>query len=173
MPNGSGLERSAALSLIDPIIGPASAFGGPNPLADASRRRKNVLPSHADAIARYSSKPPMNTWHPAVLDAYVEHGFTTRHDGSIALKCPGEIEATVYEASGATDVFEHLHELDFEVLLVTSEHSNVRHLPEAQRARFRNVRYHVIDDATHFIPQEKPEEVTQLVLEWFGVTSNR
>jgi len=131
-----------------------------------SRRRKSNFASRDEAIARYRSKPPMQSWDPDVLKAYVEYGFRDTDDGQITLKCPGHIEAILYEGTGATDVFEHLDELRMQVCLVTGEKSDVSVLAEMQRERFRHVEYHVIEAASHFIPQEKPLEATNLIIAW-------
>jgi pimeloyl-ACP methyl ester carboxylesterase len=161
----------SSVVLIDPIIGPKEAFRGPNALAERSRRRKNVLPSLAGARERFASKPPMDAWDRAVLDAYVQHGFYALPDGAVALKCPGHVEAMIYEGSGASDVFEHLHELKFRALLVTSDASDVRHLALAQKPRFPDAQFRQISGASHFIPQEKPDLVAELLIEWLRPTS--
>ncbi len=150
--------------LIDPIIGPKRAFGGPNSLAEKSRRRRNDFESHEAAIQRFASKPPMNAWDPAALEAYIKFGTVEREDGGISLKCPGEIEAAVYEGSGATDLFERLGELKLHATLVTAEYSNTRSLAELQRERFSNVDFRMIEESGHFIPQEKPDEIASLIL---------
>lgn len=151
--------------LIDPIIGPVEAFSGPNPLAEKSRRRRNEFDSHDVAIRRFASKPPMNAWAPEVLEAYVRFGTVKQADGRIRLKCPGEIEAAVYDGGGAPDVYENLGELKLHVTLVTAENSNVRILAELLRPRFSNVDFRLIDNCGHFMPQEKPDEIAALILE--------
>lgn len=150
--------------LIDPIIGPQKAFGGPNPLAEQSRRRLNDFESHEAAIQRFASKPPMDAWDPAALEVYIKFGTVEREDGGISLKCRGEIEAAVYEGGGATDLFERLGELRLHVTLVTAEYSNTRSLAELQRERFSNVDFIMIEESGHFIPQEKPDEIATLIL---------
>ena len=151
--------------LLDPIIGPAEAFSGPNPLAEKSRRRKNEFDSYEAAMDRFASKPPMNAWDPAMLKAYVRYGLSERGDGVLELKCPGAIEAAVYEGSGASDVFERLGELQIDVTLVTADGSSVRPLAEMQRQRFARVDFRVFERCSHFIPQERPDEVVSLILD--------
>ena len=151
--------------LIDPIIGPAEAFSGPNPLAEKSRRRRNEFDSRDAAVRRFASKPPMNAWAPTALEAYVRFGTFEQADGRIRLKCPGEIEAVVYDGSGATDVYENLWELKLHVTLVTAENSDLRILAELQRERFASVDFRLIDNCGHFVPQEKPDEIAALILE--------
>lgn len=162
------LERPGAFSravLIDPIMHPPGLPSGSNPMAEAARRRMNVFESRDKARERFASKPPMNTWVPAVLDAYIAHAFNDRN-GGVELKCLGAIEARLYESGGATDAFERLPELELKAALVTSDGSNVRMFAELQHERLRHVEFHVIEGASHFIPQEKPSEITELALAW-------
>ena len=151
--------------LLDPIIGPAETFRGPNPMAEKSRRRRNEFDNHDVAVRRFASKPPMNAWAPEALEAYVRFGTFEQADGRIRLKCPGEIEAAVYEGGGTSEVYEHLGELKLHVTLVVAENSHVRTLAELQRERFSSVDFKLIGDCSHFIPQEKPDEIAALILE--------
>lgn len=154
--------------LIDPIMHPP--MPGPamlsNPMAEAARRRMNVFESREAARARFASKPPMNAWAPAVLDAYIAHGFNDRDGDGVELKCLGHIEAMLYEQGGASDTFERLHELELQPALVTGDISNVRITVEMQRDRFTEVQFHIIEDASHFIPQEHPAQIAQLIIDW-------
>lgn len=161
------MNRPGAFSrvvLLDPIIGSKVAFRGPNPMAEKARRRRNDFESYEAAIERYSSRPPLNAWDAEVLDAYVRFGFIPGPNGGVHLKCPGEIEAAVYDGSGATEVFENLGDLKFQVTLVTADMSDTRRLVEAQRPRFSNVDFVMLEGCGHFIPQEKPAEVATLTL---------
>lgn len=151
--------------LIDPIIGPAESFSGPNPLAEGARRRRNVFKNRAYARERLGSKPPMNAWDPRALEAYIAHGLADRADGRVELKCPGATEAEVYEHSGATDLYEHLGDLELEVTLVTSDRSDVRMLAELQRNRFKQCTFVQLEGPSHFIPQEQPGTVATLIRE--------
>jgi pimeloyl-ACP methyl ester carboxylesterase len=150
--------------LIDPIIGPPNVFGDKNPLEEPARRRRNVFDDREAAKARYASKLPMNAWAADVLDAYVLHGFRDQPDGTVALKCPGTIEAEVYARGGMSEIFDRLGEINFPVELVTADGSDVRRLAEMQRERFKNVRFHLVPGASHFIPQEKPAEIAALIV---------
>lgn len=154
--------------LIDPIIGPMMPISGENPMAAATRRRINVFESRQAARERFASKPPMDTWHPDALDAYVDHAFNDRPDGTVQLKCPGTIEAHFYDHGGRSDLFDRLGEIQLESLLVTSDGSNVRPMVDLQKERLKNCQFHIVEDASHFIPQEKPQEIVQLILDWFN-----
>ncbi len=154
--------------LIDPIIGPRAAFQGERPLAKLVRKRINDFESLEDARARYVAKPPMRTWTPETVDAYMAHAFVAREDGGITLKCPGNVEAYFYEHGGVCDIYEVLGALAFEVLLVTGSESNVKALVEHQATRLRHVELRAVKGASHFIPQEQPELIATWIREWFG-----
>jgi pimeloyl-ACP methyl ester carboxylesterase len=77
-------------------------------LATDARRRRRSFRSFDDALDNFSSKPPMNTFDPAALSAYIHHGFATRPDGTVELKCRPEDEATVYLMAHQDDAFELL-----------------------------------------------------------------
>ncbi len=150
--------------LIDPIIGPAEFFRADNPLAELARRRRDVFESRDAARARWASRPPLGDWDPRALDAYVNFGLRDREDGRVELKCPRDIEADTFAHSGSTDLYDHLGDLDFDVTLVTSDNSNVRHLAQLQRPRYRRCQYIELHGPSHFIPQEVPDEVARIVL---------
>jgi pimeloyl-ACP methyl ester carboxylesterase len=153
--------------LIDAIIGPRAVFSGERPLAAKARRRKAVFESREAARQRFAAKPPMDAWSAEALDAFITHGLSENPDGSVALKCPPEIEAWMYEFGGACDVFDRLGELDFEALLVTGSNSEIAPFAEAQNARLPHARLEVIPDTGHFIPQQRPKEMADLLSRWF------
>ena len=160
------LQRPGAFAkavLIDPVIAPPDAYTKATPLVESARRRKNRFDTLAEAEGRYASKPPMNTWDPAVRTAYINHAFKTTADGSVTLKCPGPTEAKFYAHGGSTDIFRRLGEIQTEVLLVTAEHSNLRPFVTLQNAQFTDNTFHEFQNTSHFIPQEKILETAALI----------
>ncbi len=153
--------------LIDAIIGPHHVFAGESPLAQGARRRCSVFESACQAHTRFREKPPMNVWSEEALDAYIAHAFDHRPDGTIALKCPPEVEAWHYESGGACDVFEELDRLHFEALLVTGSESHVALLVEAQLERLAHAEKRILP-AGHFVPQQAPGETAELINTWFA-----
>ena len=91
------------LWLFEPIVFPttpvpaASAADGPNPMAEAARRRRPDFPSRRAAIEHYAVKAPLNELDPASLAAYVRYGFDERSDGTVTLRCRPEVEAATFE----------------------------------------------------------------------------
>lgn len=152
--------------LMDAIIGPREVFPGESPLAALVRRRKNTFENLDTARARLRSKPPMNTWTPETLETYLAHAFRTQADGTLVLKCPGDVEAWMYEHGGACDVFERLGELQFEALVVAGAEGYGVDLATGQAERLPHARYVAVPGAGHFIPQEQPDAVAGLLREF-------
>lgn len=93
---------SAAAYLYEPIIVPPTNSPSPNgrnPMAEGARRRQPSFPSKEAALWRYAARPPLNELSAASLLAYVDHGFATNPDGTVALKCTPEYEARTFEGS--------------------------------------------------------------------------
>jgi pimeloyl-ACP methyl ester carboxylesterase len=166
--------RPGALSrvvLIEAIVGPREVFAGESPLADKARRRRNVFPSREEARARFAAKPPMNRWRHEALQAYVDHGLEDRPDGTVALKLPGTLEAYCYLEGGACEVFEALHTLQFDALLVAGAESYVAALVDVQADLLPKATRKHLSDTHHFVPQERPAEVAALLDQWLSIHS--
>jgi len=153
--------------LIDAIIAPPEFFPTAHPLAERSRRRKNIFASRLAARQRLGNKPPMENWSPEALDAYIEHGFADNADGSVLLKCPGDIEAWVYEYGGAVNLYDRLEAIQAETLIVTGEKSYMVEHAHHQHSHIPHAELITLSDTGHFIPQEKPDETAALISEWF------
>jgi pimeloyl-ACP methyl ester carboxylesterase len=96
-----GTLRSAYF--FEPIVVPAVEGvlpGGPSAMSEGARRRRPTFASTAEALHRYASRPPLNELRADSLYAYVEHGFRSREDGSVQLKCLPEHEAATFAADG-------------------------------------------------------------------------
>ncbi len=164
-------ELFRALVLFEPIIFPPQARTGsldtgiPSPLADGARRRRGIFASFDEAIANYSSKPPLNVMHPDALLAYVRHGFATQPDGSVLIKCSPEHEARTYEMGAVHDTWNDLPKLRVPVWLVSG--AVIPHTPGAIAALIANeipgssrVQW---DDLGHFGPMQDPLRFAQLI----------
>jgi pimeloyl-ACP methyl ester carboxylesterase len=91
-----GLLRSAFL--FEPIVMTEQYLSErTNVMPDAARRRRDSFPSRAEALWRYSSRPPLSRLRADALAAYVQHGFADMPDGSVTLKCRPESEARTFE----------------------------------------------------------------------------
>ncbi len=162
--------------LIDPILFPKPGVGKmtENPLARGARKRRMVWDSRTSMFLSYRDRSPFKTWREEVLWAYIEEGTFLRSDGHVELKCPGTIEAEIFDHAPTSDGFSVLPRVRIPVLLVRGGSSEA--FPEASAeqalALLPNARLTVIPDTTHFVPMEEPEAIVQAAREFFGMTSN-
>src|SRR4051794_7201488 len=91
--------------VFEPVLVPATWDAKPPPsqLIEASRRRRLVFGSVAEAVERFRSKPPFAGCESDAVRAYVEIGSTPQADGTVRLTCSGETEASIYESNEQLD----------------------------------------------------------------------
>ncbi len=172
-------ELFRALVLFEPIIFPpqmrtnSTDAGVPSPLAQGARRRRSTFTSFDEAIANYSSKPPLNVASPEALEAYVLHGFKAQQDGTVVIKCSPEHEARTYEMGAIHETWNDLPKLRVPVWLVSG--AVIPHTPGAIAALIAHeipgstiVQW---DDLGHFGPLQDPQRFAQLISEVDKATS--
>ncbi|REJ86113.1 MAG: alpha/beta hydrolase [Acidobacteria bacterium] len=160
------------LYLYEPVVPPTvlPPTMSSNAMVEAARRRRAVFESPAEAIANYASKPPFDRFTPQALRAYVEHGFRSRPDGDIELKCRPEWEAEIYDMSREHGPFERLGEVRCPVTVARGARVHPgpgEWAPEIAR-RLARGRFEEIPGAGHLGPMERPEAVAASVLEALG-----
>lgn len=151
-----------ALYCYEPVVVPSAAAGstGDNVLAAGARRRRDTFPSHDAAYDQYAAKPPLGSFHPDALRAYVDHGFTETGDG-VELKCRPEHEARTYEMGMHHGAFERLHEITCPVHIACGGESDAfgPEVAALQVSRLRHGRAEVIDGLGHFGPMTHPGRI--------------
>lgn len=157
----------AGLWVFEPIVFPpaiAQQIEGGNTLAEGARRRRATFPSDEDAIANFASKPPMSSFDPRSLRAYVEGGFEPLDDGSVTLRCRPEDEAATYEMGGRHLAFDHLGEVGCPVVVVSGRDEPGPAMVAGPVAdalpRGRLVQR---PDMSHFGPMEQPAEIAAMI----------
>ncbi len=155
-----GTVRSAFL--FEPIIFPAPP-PGQNPMAPGARKRREVFGSRDEAFDNYEGKGPFAHATEAGLRAYVDHGFRDRPDGSVILKCRGEIEAQVYEHHGHR-AWDRLDEIDLPVVLgMSGDGGRPAELVPLLGERLPGSTVVRLDELTHMAPLEGPETVAAAI----------
>lgn len=163
----------AGIYAYEPIIIPPrliSLAEGNRRLRDLALKRRNVFDSVAAARANFAGKAPFDRFEPAVLDAYLEGGLSAQPDGTVALSCPGDEEASVYEGATRHHAYEHLGEMDLPVAVAGSaEDGDIDPALLGDLAgRIRGARLHPLRGVTHFGPMEQPvrlaDEITRALL---------
>ena len=166
-------ERFRCLVLFEPIVFPPVEDADPavprpeSPLPAGARRRRATFPSIDAAIENYSSKPPMATFAPAALDAYVRFGFRPNPDGGgIRLKCEPEHEAQTFENGGAHGTWALLPDIAVPTLVIAG---TVDEFQPSGRARpiadaLPNGRYLELPELDHFGPFTHPTLMAELIV---------
>lgn len=150
-----------------PTIPSPDGFSHRVPMADLARKRRQTFPSRRAAYDNYASKPPLNRLSPAALDAYVTYGFVDQPDGTVALACSGEDEASVYEGAPTSGGWDRLGSVRCPVAVLGGGdkvdpvsfviEDVARHLPRGGARRFPGL--------DHFGPFEDPATVGSVVAE--------
>ncbi|HEY8517513.1 MAG TPA: alpha/beta hydrolase [Candidatus Binatia bacterium] len=167
-----GLIARAALvePVLVPRLGDEQQRPSSNLLADGARRRRMVWESRQQMLDAFSGRPPFDVWRRDFLEAYVEHGTTVRPDGRVELKCPGEIEARVYEGGARSASLEYLPKIRIPTLIVAGERSTTLPVELARQAvaMLSNGRLEILANVGHFAPMEAPADVLRLLEAFFG-----
>ncbi len=147
--------------LYEPVTIPSIALpkDGVRALGDIARMRKEFFESHQAAYDRYSTRPPFSLLDPEVLRAYVDHGFRELPDGTVTMKCPREVEATIFENPDRS-AFDRLGEVAAQVTVATGTDTD----PPAMVAPYiadalPNGTLMTFDDLTHFGPLQDPPRI--------------
>ena len=154
----------SSLYCFEPIVFPAERPPTPDPsglLAYSARQRREIFPSREAAYSNYASKPPMSTFDPEVLDAYVRFGFEDLADGTVRLLCRGEYEARVYENASTNQAYAHLGEIRCPVLVAcgSESYSFTPGVLGLVADKIENGRLEMLAGLGHFAPLEQPGPV--------------
>jgi pimeloyl-ACP methyl ester carboxylesterase len=153
--------------LIDPILVPKVPDGHSfqNPLAQRARKRRMIWDSRTSMFHSYRTRAPFNTWREDVLWAYIEEGTVLRPDGHIELKCPGTIEAQIFDQAASLDGFSILPQMTIPVLVLRGENSDAFSEASAATAAslLPNATLKTIARTSHFVPMERPDAVERAI----------
>jgi pimeloyl-ACP methyl ester carboxylesterase len=162
--------------LIEPILPRPDWYtqppGGrtPNSLADGARKRRAVWPGRDELLAAYRTRPAFETWRDDALRLYVEEGTWQREDGQVELKCPPDIEAQYFDAVRDIDAWAGIDQLACPTLVLwgAQSHLHGRGLDSAVHRALPDAHTEVVENTSHFLPQERPDEVARLMLEFLS-----
>jgi pimeloyl-ACP methyl ester carboxylesterase len=135
----------------------------PSPMAAAARRRREVFDSREEAFERYASRPPFSGVDARALKAYVDYGFDDLPDGTIRLKCRGEVEARTFEASIA-GAREHIGAVATVCTIGGSgDGDGPAVIAPDIAAELPNARFESYPDLTHFAPMEEIDRISDAI----------
>jgi pimeloyl-ACP methyl ester carboxylesterase len=162
-------DRFERVAMLDPVILPpllvrAEFPGRSSELAQRARRRRHHWASREEARAYLAERALFASWVPEALDLYVSEGLRESGKGGVELKCPGRVEAAVFDGARGFDIFEAARGLALPVRLFRATRGDfprsiyeelVELLPGADIEDF---------DAGHLIPMECPAQAADAVL---------
>ncbi len=133
-------------------------------LSRGARKRRASFPSFAEAIANYSSKPPMMAFDPDVLRLYVGHGFGPSPEG-VRLKCEPEHEARTFDTGGLHTTWAELPEIETRVIVVAGkvDEAGPAAIARGVADRLPNATYVEHDEWNHFTPFIEPTAMADLI----------
>jgi pimeloyl-ACP methyl ester carboxylesterase len=169
-------EYVSKLVLFEPIIMPSGITMDEDQkgrMADGARRRRQVWDSIEELTAAYRTRPTFEHWRTDVMQLYAEHGTYRREDGRIALKCPGEIEAQVFENSASLDIWQVLPRVDCPALVMKGERTEgfLSLVASGAAARMPDARLLTVPNAGHLAPMERPDTVASEILDFLAEDS--
>lgn len=158
-----------ALVLLDPILLPPLTWSlswlssalGRNPMAMASRRRRDRWASRQECYERLHNRGIYRGWRDDGFDCFVEHA--TRDDnGQRVLCCPGEQEASIFE--NPVYPWRLLRKIECPVLLIHGRDSYpfMRRSVALTAARIPQLEAHEVPGG-HCFMQENPEAAEPLI----------
>ena len=160
------IQRSV---LIEPILPRSDWYEvqnmNPNLLAEGARKRRAVRPSRQEMFEAFQSRPMFERWREDMLHMYVDEGTADRDDGQVELKCPPEVEAQFFEAVTEVDAWPSLAKFTMPTLVLwgAGSHLITRGLADQVDEALPNAETMLVDGTTHFLPQERPDEVARLI----------
>ncbi len=160
------------LALIDPVV-PPDGDSAPTPerlarthaLIQGARRRREHWANRDEALAGWASRPIFAAFRPEALALYALDGLCPSAGGGVELKCPGAVEAAVFENAGRSEVVERVVGLGTPTLWLWAQHGDF------ERARYKALAATMKDarvvtlDAGHLVAMEQPERVLEALRE--------
>lgn len=168
-------ELVQGLVLVDPVIVPprhvpamavARTLGLSDrlvPIAKMATRRRMEFASNEEAVENYVGKGAFRTWPREWIEAYVDGGTVATEAGTVRLSCDRAWESKTF-AAATVDPYGALRKVRCPISLIARGHSAPPFPHESREAFMRcrpETRLLVLEDATHFIPMERPELVVE------------
>jgi pimeloyl-ACP methyl ester carboxylesterase len=163
-----GTRRLARAVLLDPVLIPGAPMSEPawdNLLSSGARKRREVWRSREEMFAALRTKGAFATWEEEFVRLYVDHGVADRPDGQVELRCPRDVEATIFAMGVLSSGFGFLERLRVPTLLVRGADSPSLPDVSAREAmrRLPDGRLLSVERAGHFVPQERPALVMDAI----------
>jgi pimeloyl-ACP methyl ester carboxylesterase len=157
------------LAVVEPIVMPGGLHPDEarrNDMAEGARRRRMSFPSRDEMIDQYRSRSTFQHWQPDLLRLYADEGTFDSEDGSVRLKCPGEVEGAVFANSGSLDIWSVLPHIEAPALVMAGARTEgyLDMVAQGVAQRVPHGRFLQLPDAGHLAPMERPDLVADAIL---------
>ena len=139
-------------------------------------KRRNLWDSSDEMYENFSSRLPFKLWDKKVLKDYCEFGLIKDDDKNIfQLSCPPWAEARMMSGSSQYGIFEIINKFNQKVLVIRAEGKISNDNKDLFSSSVTDPKLSemflygkdlLINDVTHFIPQEKPEECAKIIYDF-------
>jgi len=138
-------------------------------LVQGALRRRRQWESRDHAYQSFKDKPLFKKWPDEILQTYVDGMTAPSEQGGVRLTYSPEWEAQIYRAI-PTDVWKQAKLLRQPTLVIRGESSNTFMVESEQAFKKANpsISFAVVKDAGHLVPQEKPDEVGNIILDYLN-----
>ena len=136
-------------------------------LIKGALRRKREWENPEAAYQYFRGRQLFKNWSDEMVRSYTESITATSSTGGVYLAYPPEWEARIYKTI-PTDIWGFAKRLQQPTLVIRGENSNTFTADSEKAFRKANPRavLKVVQGAGHLVPQEKPEEVGRLILDF-------
>lgn len=134
-------------------------------IAAGAAKRRREFESLEHALNSYQGRGAFATWGDEWISSYLAGGTEETKDGGIQLTCAPEWESATFRAS-SMDTWKYLKKIRIPCQVVYAETSHT-YSPTARkeiRRLGKNWNSKCYDDATHFLPMEKADSVTEDII---------
>ena len=165
-------ETFSALLLVDATIFPPERYRHPPFDASFIRRRRNQWTSPDEMVERFRNRDPFAQWNPEILRDYCDHALMPSANGDgLALACPPEVEASIYEhsvepPSSLYAVIPHITQPVVVMRAGLQYTPGVLSLGASPTApdlasKFPHARDVLLEGSNHYFPMERPDLVVE------------
>ncbi len=163
-------QMGEKMVLIEPIFLPRDFYKmqitvDQHPLASKSIKRRNQWNTRDEVLQDFKSKSFFQSWNDEMLELYIQHGMRDLDTGGIELACSPRREASLFMGGLQYDPWPIIEKVSCPVMVVEGQMSENRSYADLKKAAdiFPNGMYHMVEDAGHLIPMEKPGQILELI----------
>lgn len=164
---GARPDLVGEIALVEAVIPVGGERGTSDParlerrrrLIEGARKRRSRWPSRRAARAHFAARRFFSGWRSEALDLYVAEGLRETAGGEAELKCPGAVEAAVFENGQGLDAIAEAAAVRCRATWIWARGGDFsRSLYERAAKRMESAR--VVDvEGGHMVPMEAPERI--------------